>query len=161
MSTISPDAPLKGGCFCGAVSYTVTAPPTLSSYCHCTQCQRLNASPFMHSIHFPDAAFAWTHTTAPDPFASPPGLDTYVNPSRPHKTRFRCTACGGTVASLNAKTHHVSVWGAQLARDADGRIIRWEEVRPTAHIFYGTRMLDIDDGLGKWEGYAGQSERIG
>jgi hypothetical protein len=52
------------------------------------------------------------------------------------------------------------VWGPHFARDDSGRIIRWEEVRPTAHIFYGTRLIDIEDDLGKWEGYEGISEKI-
>lgn len=32
----------KGGCHCGSVSYAVTGKPTLSAYCHCTNCQKLN-----------------------------------------------------------------------------------------------------------------------
>jgi hypothetical protein len=52
------------------------------------------------------------------------------------------------------------VWGPHLARDESGRVLRWDEVRPTAHIYYGTRLLDINDDLGKWEGYEGGSDKI-
>lgn len=52
------------------------------------------------------------------------------------------------------------MWGAQLERDDEGKVKRWDEVKPTAHIFYATRMLDIDDGLGKWEGYEGKSKEL-
>ncbi len=62
--------------------------------------------------------------------------------------------------SANAKTGSCSVWGAHLERDAAGRIVDWAKVRPTAHIFYGTRMLDVGDGLGKWEGYERGSTRL-
>lgn len=41
-STINTEYPLKGGCFCGQVTYAITAPPTMRAYCHCTACQRLN-----------------------------------------------------------------------------------------------------------------------
>ncbi|KAI0050613.1 hypothetical protein FA95DRAFT_1555532 [Auriscalpium vulgare] len=93
--------------------------------------------------------------------ADPPvGMHAFQNPAKPHKTRFRCADCGGQVVSRNLDTQAVSVWGAQLQRGADGRIERWAEVRPTAHIFYDTRMLDVDDGLGKWDGYEGRSQRI-
>jgi hypothetical protein len=34
------DAPLTGGCMCGAVRYEVSAPPEYAGYCHCTRCQR-------------------------------------------------------------------------------------------------------------------------
>jgi hypothetical protein len=54
----------------------------------------------------------------------------------------------------------VSVRGTHFARDDSGRVLRWDEVRPTAHVFYGTRLLDIEDDLGKWEGYEGESDRI-
>ncbi len=36
----SPDAPLTGGCACGAVAFEVTAPFTTAGYCHCKRCQR-------------------------------------------------------------------------------------------------------------------------
>ncbi|KAI1798186.1 Mss4-like protein [Ganoderma leucocontextum] len=146
---------MRGACFCSAVSYEVTGEPSLSAFCHCTNCQRLSGCPFVHTIHFPSSAFAWTHA-APHKER----LDAYVIPSKPHKTRWRCKACGACVMSANAKTGSCSVWGAHLARDGAGRIIDWEKVKPTAHIFYGTRMLDVSDGLGKWEGYENDSVRV-
>ena len=33
------DFRLTGGCGCGAVRFTLTAPPTAAGYCHCTRCQ--------------------------------------------------------------------------------------------------------------------------
>jgi hypothetical protein len=36
----SPDAPLQGGCLCGAVRFEITAPLRSAGYCHCTHCQR-------------------------------------------------------------------------------------------------------------------------
>ncbi|MGO9488101.1 MAG: GFA family protein [Solirubrobacteraceae bacterium] len=36
----SPEAPLQGGCLCGAVRYEITAPFLSAGYCHCTRCQR-------------------------------------------------------------------------------------------------------------------------
>ncbi|KAH9176889.1 hypothetical protein EDB89DRAFT_1596612 [Lactarius sanguifluus] len=95
--------------------------------------------PFIHTIHFPASAFAWTHDSP---------VDSFVNPLKPWKTRTRCRACGVTVSSHNSKTDRISVWGPHLARDDSGHILRWAELRPTAHIFYGTRLLDIGDG---WE----------
>ncbi|KAH9919991.1 Mss4-like protein [Epithele typhae] len=154
-----------GSCFCGAVSYTVAGKPLLSAFCHCTNCQRLSGCPFVHTVHFLASAFAWTH--APPPGGDPASaLDAYTIPAKPWKTRYRCRTCGACVASANARAETRSVWGAHLARttaapDGAGRIADWDAVRPTAHIFYGTRMLDVPDGLGKWEGYEGKSARLG
>ncbi len=33
-------ADLTGGCLCGGVRFTLTAPPRAAGYCHCTRCQR-------------------------------------------------------------------------------------------------------------------------
>src|SRR5712671_3307645 len=169
-SIITPSSPLTGSCFCGAVKYALSAPPVLRAYCHCTQCQRLtgmfpflnfnyeslnrqlcSGCPFIHTVHFPASAFSWSHDAA---------VDTFVNPLKPWKTRTRCHVCGVTVASHNSRTDRISVWGPHFARDDSGRVLRWDEVRPTAHIFYGTRLLDIEDDLGKWEGYEGKSDRV-
>ena len=62
--------------------------------------------------------------------------------------------------SANVKAGSCSVWGAHLARDTAGRIVDSTRLRPTAHIFYGTRMLDVPDDLGKWEGYENSSARL-
>jgi len=62
--------------------------------------------------------------------------------------------------SKNSKTGNCSVWGAQMERGDEGKIKGWDVIKPTAHIFYETRMLDINDDLGKWDGYEGRSTRI-
>jgi len=145
----------RGSCFCGAVSYTVTGKPILSAFCHCTLCQRLNSAPLIHTLHFPAAAFSWAHAEPCEAL-----LDSYALLVKPWKTRWRCKSCGGCVASYNSKTEKYSIWGAQLDRNGEGKIVGWEELKPTAHIFYTTRMVDVDDELGKWEGYENCSKRL-
>ncbi|RDB29034.1 hypothetical protein Hypma_016051 [Hypsizygus marmoreus] len=146
---------LRGGCFCRAVSYEVIGNPIRSAYCHCTLCQRLNACPFIHTIHFPASAFKWTHGQPHED-----ALDSFSVPEKPWKNRWRCKRCGAAVASYHGKENRWSVWGAQLERDAGGKIKDWDTVKPTAHIFYGTRMVNVDDALGKWVGYENKSERV-
>ncbi|KII93939.1 hypothetical protein PLICRDRAFT_101089 [Plicaturopsis crispa FD-325 SS-3] len=153
---VSEDLVLKGSCFCGQVTFEVHSTPTLSAYCHCTICQRLTACPFVHTLHFsPGRVFKWTH---PEPHDD--RLDYFINPDKPWKRRARCKHCGSGVASYHAKEDRWSVWASQLEREQDGRIKHSELVKPTAHQFYGTRLLDITDGIGKWEGYEGRSKRI-
>lgn len=153
-----------------------TLPSVLSAYCHCTRCQRLSGAPFIATVHLPPHVFSWS--TPPPPISTDSGIESGTSPDeRPIsdvtdvytiievKHRYRCKTCGAGVASYNAKKNKWSVWAATLDRDTsgddgEGKIIGWEYVKPTAHIFYGTRMLDVNDGLGKWEGYANQSKRI-
>ncbi|KIJ15980.1 hypothetical protein PAXINDRAFT_162963 [Paxillus involutus ATCC 200175] len=148
---------LKGSCFCGTITFGIFAPPILSAYCHCTNCQRLTACPFVHTLHFKERDFAWTWPRE-EPATSV--LDYYENPLKPYKRRFRCKKCGVAIASYNANTGQYSVWGAGLERGPDGEILNWEVAKPTAHQFYGTRMLDVNDDLGKWEGYEGRSSMM-
>lgn len=52
--------PWEGGCRCGGVRFRVTAPPFLSSACHCTGCQRMTASAFTLSLGVPRDGFEVT-----------------------------------------------------------------------------------------------------
>ncbi|PFH49047.1 hypothetical protein AMATHDRAFT_148547 [Amanita thiersii Skay4041] len=145
----------RGGCFCGAVTYQVVGKPLRSAYCHCTLCQRLNSCAFIHTLHYPASVFSWTHS---EPHGD--AIDTYTVDGKPWKARSRCKRCGCCVSSYNSKTDRRSIWGGQLERDDNGKIKDWEELKPTGHIFYGTRMLDVGDELEKWEGYDGVSRRV-
>jgi len=105
-------------------------------------------SPFVHTLQFSESAFAWTHAKPHQDV-----LETFTIPQKPWKTRWRCRECGVCVTSHNSKANKWSVWAAHLERDAEGRIRDCDDVKPTAHIFYGTRMLEINDDLPKWDGY--------
>ncbi|KAJ3935671.1 MAG: Mss4-like protein [Lentinula lateritia] len=154
--TAESEVEFKGSCYCGAVTYVAKGKPILSAYCHCTLCQRLAASPCVATIHFPAAAFNWTHAEPREA-----ALDVYSVANKPWKNRFRCKGCGACVASYSTTKFKYSVWAGQLERDEEGKIRNWDLIKPTAHMFYATRMLDFNDGLPKWEGYEGQSKRIG
>jgi hypothetical protein len=39
-----PALPLTGGCLCGGVRFELSAPLLVSTYCHCTRCQRRTGS---------------------------------------------------------------------------------------------------------------------
>ncbi|KIJ66427.1 hypothetical protein HYDPIDRAFT_87040 [Hydnomerulius pinastri MD-312] len=147
---------VEGNCFCKQVSFAIYGTPIIRVYCHCTLCQKLAGCPMIHSIHVNEADFAWTSEQPAESL-----LDAYENPLRPHARRFRCKNCGTAVAAYHNQRKRYAIWGANLARDTDDNILNWEFVKPTAHIFYDTRMLDINDDLSKWEGYEGNSKRLG
>jgi hypothetical protein len=52
--------PWQGGCRCGAVRFTVSAPPLVTMACHCRGCQRMSASAFSLSVAIPAGGFAVT-----------------------------------------------------------------------------------------------------
>jgi hypothetical protein len=52
--------PMTGGCRCGKVRFTITAPALLTMACHCTGCQRMTASAYSLSIAVPTPGFSVT-----------------------------------------------------------------------------------------------------
>jgi hypothetical protein len=53
----SADAPLRGSCACGAVSFEVTAPFETAGYCHCKRCQRRTGTLWSFNAMVPAAGF--------------------------------------------------------------------------------------------------------
>lgn len=92
-----PSLPRDGGCRCGQVRFTISAPPILTMACHCIGCQRMTASAFSLSFAAPSEGFAITagepvvgglhgpdkHMFCPHcmswMFTRPNGLDWFVN----------------------------------------------------------------------------------
>jgi hypothetical protein len=52
--------PWSGGCRCGRLRFTISAPPLLAAVCHCRGCQRMSASAFSTTLTVPAAGFAVT-----------------------------------------------------------------------------------------------------
>lgn len=52
--------PMHGGCRCGKVRFTITAPPLLTMVCHCTGCQRMTGGAYSASVAIPGPGFAVT-----------------------------------------------------------------------------------------------------
>lgn len=56
----SSDYPLAGACRCGRTRIEVTAPPIITSACHCRGCQRMSASAYSLTATFPSGSFRVT-----------------------------------------------------------------------------------------------------
>lgn len=194
---------LHGSCFCQHVQFTIhlsdsnkTSNTTqseiekkqksasdvkpdnliLSAYCHCTNCQRRNGTPFVWTTHWKHEAIKWINCTIVPFDHLESGLPDTVRvykfiPGQAFK--LHCKKCGSPVGSYSIDNNEWCIWGTTLERlkpdssssDMDSNqhvslIKGWDLVRPTAHIFYNTRILDIVDNLGQWAGYEGDSERL-
>lgn len=49
-----------GGCFCGAVRYTLSGEPKFVALCHCSDCRRSAGAPMVAWAMFPEEALAVT-----------------------------------------------------------------------------------------------------
>jgi hypothetical protein len=120
----------EGGCFCGALRYTVTGEPRNSAHCHCLHCRKTSAAAFVTWSTFPAGAFAWTRGQAAS-FASRPGV-----------TRTFCSACG-TPLTFETRDDPADIDVTTCSLDDPGSIT------PNDHVF-ASRMLpwaDLKDGL--------------
>ena len=78
------DFKLSGGCFCGAVRYTITAPAVDTHHCHCSICRKFHGAIFVTLSIFPRNAFTYDKGTA--------NLGTYNSSEKVH--RHFCKTCG-------------------------------------------------------------------
>ncbi len=124
-------------CGCGAVRVT-THGYLARMFCHCTICQRVNDAPFGDPVF----SFRWQvelHDSAQVQWKRHTWNPINVN-------RGSCRTCGKLMIEYVALTPFAVVVGSS-----------WEDQGqlPPArgHIFYDTRVEDIDDGLPKAHGY--------
>ena len=86
----SLEAPLGGGCLCGAVRYEITQPLTVARYCHCTRCQRRTGTAASANGLLPRSGFRLVSGGAE--------LRTY-DPPQPGAPKLFCASCGSALFS--------------------------------------------------------------
>ena len=139
-------------CHCGSVSYGVSAEPVDAKICHCVMCQKLHGAPMQWAaiFHKRDVRFS-------------AGIDhlRFFNgalnrPERILPCKVSCGLCGTPIADEGR-----NMWLAFPSLFDFGTSLQIPQAfRPTCHIFYASRVLDMNDGLPKWAGHSGSSERL-
>ena len=131
-----------GSCFCGAVKLEVRGEPRLTDFCHCVDCRGWHGAPInAFSIWSPGQV---TITEGEDLVAS------FAKTS--HTIRKRCSKCGGALMNDHPEKGFVDIF-APVLRDFDHR--------PSLHVYYAERMVDMRDGLPKFRGLPGPDRTKG
>jgi len=86
--------PLTGGCLCGAIRYTVSAPVQNLIACHCTDCQHASGTGASINALLPSGAFSLVKGK-PRVFSKPADSGTVLN-------RHFCADCGSPIFSQRA-----------------------------------------------------------
>jgi len=139
-----------GACHCTAVTFAVRHDPLDVKYCHCTDCQRLHAAPAQWAAVLHKADVRVT--------CGVEALEFYSSSSKRKEHELPC--------KVYCKQCHTAIWD-------EGRNMLMlfptllnlprpipEQWRARCHIFYGSRVVDINDGTPKWSGHKDQSEPI-
>ncbi len=145
-------AKYRAHCQCGTVRYAVSADPVDAKICHCALCQRLHGAPMQWA-----AIFHKRHVR----FGA--GIDAlrFFNAERNRAERIlpckvSCGRCGTLIADEGRR-----MWLAFPALFDFGTPPQVPDAfRPTCHIFYANRVIEIEDGLPKWSGHKDASARI-
>ncbi|CAD7703670.1 unnamed protein product [Ostreobium quekettii] len=144
---------LKGGCFCGKVAFTIEAPCLTAFACHCTNCQRLQGAPYTRYAYFPPGAIK--PDTGSEEFAAK------FNSSE-NLARYHCRVCGSPVWGVNSAKGFECMGCpiAALERGPDGRFLGGEGIKLNGHVFYDSRVADVDDGVPKHAGYPPEAAAV-
>jgi hypothetical protein len=127
-------------CPCGAVRYRVTAAPLFRIICHCSICQRFNDAPLADVLVYRAAA---VEQPAPGSVV----FDTYRPP--PNVQRGHCARCHrAAIERLSVPLLPELVVVPVPVHPAPGSL-----PEPVGHMFYDSRVEDVDDGRPKHAGY--------
>lgn len=129
-------ATLCGKCLCGAVQYEVTDAFAYALNCHCSNCRRATGAAFKPFAGIARTALTVTH-----------GTDRLLIYGSEDNHDAHCDRCGSMLYSVVRDGSYVHV--------TLGTLVDPPSVRPTAHIFVGSRApwFTIGDDLPQYEGH--------
>ncbi len=127
-----------GGCFCGKVTFEITATIDNIIYCHCSQCRKLQGSAYATNGVVDSEHFKMTCGEA----------DLTAHKLSATQTRFFCRHCGSPIKSENKKR-------PGKVRVRLGTIDSEIKEQPQAHIFVASKANwdTICDDLPQYEEY--------
>lgn len=125
---------LTGGCYCGAVRYTVADVFDYALICHCSNCRRTTGSAFK--------PFAGIQR---DRLSITKGSDRLMVYGDDQTNNTHCATCGSLLFSV--------VRDGQWVHVAMGTLIDTPSIRPSAHIFVGSKAAwhQITDDLPQYQ----------
>ena len=136
----SSGQPVPCECACGATRFSASESPLFRLICHCSICQRFNDAPYADVTVFRAKDVAMP----PDEVVQ---FNTYRPP--PNVRRGVCSQC----ASPAIEVFHTPLL-PKLTIVPTQNIKRRDRLpKPAAHIFYESRVSDVDDDLTKHHGY--------
>lgn len=152
LASPSDSLPIKwrGKCHCGAVCYTLSrSRPLAAKYCHRTTCQRQHGAPFQWAaiFHKTDVNFTQGHHDLG--WYDPAGKAT----GHTLPCKVKCGHWGTPVMDEGRRMVLLFPTLVEGIETQEGR----GAFKAGCHIFYGERVVDVRDGLRKWEGMDGGS----
>jgi hypothetical protein len=143
-------AKYRASCHCKAVRIEVCADPVDAKICHCKTCQCLHGAPMQWAAIFRKRDVRITKGMGHLKFYnSEQSINERILPCK-----VSCGLCGTPIADEGRR-----MWLAFPSLFDFGFPPNVPKAfMPTCHIFYGSRVIDIDDDLPKWSGHKNKSK---
>lgn len=127
-------------CECGSVSYSVPDKPLLRMFCHCTICQKFNDAAY-------GDIFVYRASDIEKPDEGLVEFDTYRPP--PNVQRGKCASCSKPAIEVleSPLLPNLIMVPGNMQKNLDTL------TASKGHVFYETRLQDIEDDLPKHYGY--------
>jgi hypothetical protein len=101
-----------GGCLCGNVRYSVSAPMKNVIACHCTHCRKISGAGSSHNVAIPTDALRIDKGT--------PKIYADTAQSGNKLSRFFCPECGSSLFSRREKMPEMTILKVGTLDDASG-----------------------------------------
>ncbi len=127
-------------CSCGVAQYNVHGEPMLRGFCHCTICQEFNQASYADMTIFraKDVIMPKEGTVEFATYRSPPAVQ-----------RGKCKTCGNPAVEFVRIPSLPKIIIVPSKNILDKAFIP----EPSLHMFYNSRVADVDDNLPKYSGY--------
>ena len=146
------EARYEASCHCGTVRYCVSSDPVDAKICHCIMCQKLHGAPMQWAAIFHKHHVRFSAGLNQLRFFN----GTLNKAERILPCKVSCSLCGALIADEGRE-----MWlGFPSLFDFGTPPKIPEAFNPTCHIFYASKLIDMDDGLPKWAGHSGTSARL-
>jgi hypothetical protein len=143
------EAKYRARCFCGAVAFEVRDDPVDSKICHCVQCQLLHGAPFQWAVIFEKRHVRFARGVENLHFYhAETGTPGHILPCK-----LSCGKCRSPIADEGRQMF--LAFGPLFDFGFPPRVP--PSFSPSCHIFYGARVIDVDDGRPKFLGHKGSS----
>ncbi|KAL3149422.1 hypothetical protein ABBQ32_002216 [Trebouxia sp. C0010 RCD-2024] len=145
------DAQYAASCLCGEVQYAVDSDPVAAKFCHCTSCQILHGAPFQWAALFHKKNIRFIRGVDCLMFFHSEDL----TPRHALPCKVSCSKCHSPIADegRNMWMSFPTLFKFPARKTPDA-------FKPSCHIFYEQRCVDIKDGKTKWSKHQDESEII-